>query len=92
MKLRISVFNKTQVVTAFLPEAIKIAELFGCSVQIKCETPMPALPDGLDFLPIKTGRVTELEICVQGAEAWDALSAIRHCMSQCFSEVNYQMN
>jgi hypothetical protein len=36
MKLRISVFNKTQVMTAFLPQALNIAELFGCEMEICC--------------------------------------------------------
>jgi hypothetical protein len=92
MKLRISVFNKTQVVTAFLPQAIQIAELFGCEVEIRCIAPLSLLPIGLDFLPVHTGRISEFEIFVQGDGAWEALSAIRRCMSQCFSEVNYQMN
>ncbi len=92
MKLRVSVFNKTQVVTAFLPQAIHIAELFGCAVEIRCIAPLSVFPAGLDFLPVHTGRISEFEILVLGDGAEDALSAIRRCMSQCFSEVNYQMN
>jgi hypothetical protein len=92
MKLHIAVFNKTQVITAFLPQAIKIAELFGCVVQIKCDGPLAALPAGLDFLPVQPGNVTELEICVQGDDAGKALSAMRLCMSQCYNAVDYQVN
>ncbi len=92
MKLRVSVFNKTQVMTAFLPQAIHIAEMFGCEVEIRCVSPLSVLPEGLDLLPVHTGRITEFEIFVQGGRAREALSAIRRCMSQCFSEVNYQMN
>jgi hypothetical protein len=92
MKLRISVFNKPQVITVFLPEAIKIAEWFDCTIQINDHCPVPALPVGLDFLPVRAGRIAELEIAVQGNEAGEALRAIRSCMSRCFSEVNFQMN
>jgi hypothetical protein len=92
MKLQNSVFNKTHVMPAFLPQAIKIAEFFDCAVQIKCDTPMPGLLEDMDFLPVKTGRITVMEVCIQGDEAKEALSAIRRCMSECFCESNFQAN
>lgn len=92
MKLKLSVFNKTQVITAFLPQAMKIAELLGCDVQIKSDYSAPALLADLNWCPMQTGIVTELEISVQGDEAWEALTAMRLCMSQCYRAVNDQLN
>jgi hypothetical protein len=92
MKLLIFVFNKNQVLAAFLPQAIRIAELFGCEIDIRYLAPRSVLPEGMDFLPLHTGQIAELEIWVQGDAAPEAMTAIRRCMAQCYGEADYQVN
>ncbi len=92
MKLTIFLFDKFQVIPAFLPQAMKIAECFGCDMEILETSIGRTLPQGMNLVPISIGRKVEFEIVVQGDEAREALSAIRQRMNQCFSEVDHQLN
>ena len=92
MRLKIFVYNRSQAVRFFLPEAFTLAEQYRCEIHVRCAASRPTMSENSEFLPVKLGRVTEMEIWVEGNEAEQLLLSIRRCLSQYVGAVNYQMS
>ena len=92
MNLTIALYNKTQIVAGFIPQAMRIAELFNCALEMKVSPDLQPMLPGMDLWPVQAGPVAFLEIVVRGEDAAEAIQAMRRRMSQSFSELNFQSN
>ncbi len=92
MKLHVTVWNKPEVLTAFLLDAFKAAELYGGRLSVHYGGPVQSPLEGSDFFLLQAGEMADLEIGAQGEEAGKILEAVRRLMRWRYGDSFYFQN